>query len=419
MSKKWTWVLAIFAIAVLGFFIFRFATAGTAPTMKTVNAVSGETSITLSGLIEEDGGKALSKVGFRWGTSRELEEYELFNGPTEEGAAFSVMLGNLEDGTTYFYQSYAVNEKGTGYGEIQSVTTAEKPNQPPSVTVTSPSNHITVTQGTAVKISAVGEDDEKVENMVLFINNTAKLHQEGNTLDYDWYTEGFDPGSYEIKVTAGDGQEETEALISLVIKEKVVVPTPKTATDSSQQAAVKETQQSSTTVSRASKTDRSKYSKLGKIQGSYGSFWYRDTSGGRIEIDPNWVSENIVTITLPGLNQKVQVHKDAADNFIQAFTYIKNGTANINGKQVPLLSLIDSMDGTFVTRHVMWNASRGLSRHSWGIAIDINAAGHFGYIDPAKHPNDPNLILWEKAFEPAGFSWGNRYSDSMHFEMMD
>lgn len=161
------------------------------------------------------------------------------------------------------------------------------------------------------------------------------------------------------------------------------------------------------------------YPLLSKQSGSYGQFHYRDTSGGRIEIDPAWVEENIVTIVLPGLNQSVEVHKDAADNFIAAFNYIKNGTAVINGREMPLLSLIKTMDGTFVTRHVNWNPSRGLSNHSWGIAIDINAADHFCYINPASQADDPNLVLWEKAFKPAGFSWGNSYSDSMHFELLD
>ena len=83
--------------------------------------------------------------------------------------------------------------------------------------------------------------------------------------------------------------------------------------------------------------------------------------GGRIEIDPDWVKQNIVTITLPGLNTQVEVHKDAAENFIMAFNLIKNGTAVINGKEVPLLSLIKTMDGTFVPRHVYWNPNRVLA----------------------------------------------------------
>lgn len=179
------------------------------------------------------------------------------------------------------------------------------------------------------------------------------------------------------------------------------------------------TSSSSNQVSRGgSAVDTSTYPLLSKVNGSFGQFNYRDLSGGRIDVDPLWVAENIVTITLPGLNRQVQVHKDAADNFISAFHYIKNGTAIINGQEVTLLSLIETMDGTYVTRHVNWNPERGLSNHSWGTAIDINANGHFGYVDPDRNPNDPNVILWEKAFKPAGFSWGNRYSDSMHYELI-
>lgn len=164
-------------------------------------------------------------------------------------------------------------------------------------------------------------------------------------------------------------------------------------------------------------TDIRKYSKISKVNGSYGQFRYRELSGGRIEVDPAWIAKNIVTIKLPGLNRNVQVHKSAADNFIKAFTYIKNGTATVNGKQVTLLSLIDTMDGTFVTRHVNWNAANGLSNHSWGTAMDINASDHFRYVK-ATERSDPNLILWEKAFKPAGFSWGNTYSDAMHYELL-
>ncbi len=170
-------------------------------------------------------------------------------------------------------------------------------------------------------------------------------------------------------------------------------------------------------------TDTYKYPKLSKVNGSFGQFRYRDLAGGRIEVAPQWIANNIVTITLPGLDQRVQVNKAAAANFIKAFTYIKNGTATINGKQVPLLSLIKTMDGTFVTRHVNWGGpTTGLSNHSWGTAIDINASNHYvGLRIDANSTTDPNAILWREAFQPAGFSWGNRYTvgpDSMHFELI-
>ncbi|HWP97759.1 MAG TPA: M15 family metallopeptidase [Syntrophomonadaceae bacterium] len=186
------------------------------------------------------------------------------------------------------------------------------------------------------------------------------------------------------------------------------------AVNKSQTAIIED---SSAPVSRSTDLNNA-YPKLSKSQGAFGQFHYKEADGGRIQIDPQWIAENIVTITLPGLNRQVQVNKAAKDNFIKAFTYIKNGTAVINGKEVPLLSLIKTMDGTFVTRHVNWNPANGLSNHSWGTAIDINANNHFRYVDPALEPNDPNGILWEKAFKPAGFSWGNSYSDSMHFELL-
>lgn len=197
--------------------------------------------------------------------------------------------------------------------------------------------------------------------------------------------------------------------------EKTVSPDSKPQSPVNNSPAVAESTVG-TSRSRSVQTS-SNYSLLSKNKGVYGQFAYRNTSGGRIEIDPQWVKDNIVTITLPGLNRQVKVNKAAQDKFIKAFTYIKNGSANINGKTVPLLSLIKSMDGTFVPRHVNWSTANGLSNHSWGIAIDINASDHYRYVNPYSEPNDPNLILWEKAFRPAGFSWGNSYRDSMHFEL--
>lgn len=175
---------------------------------------------------------------------------------------------------------------------------------------------------------------------------------------------------------------------------------------------------SKTTVNDPPARSGSIYNQLSPNKGIYGQFHYRELGGGRIEIDPQWVAKNIVTINLPGLNRTVQVNRAAKDKFILAFNYIKNGTAMVNGKEVSLLSLVRTMDGTFVSRHANWNPNSGLSNHSWGTAIDINASDHYRYVAPSES-NDPNRILWEKAFKPAGFSWGNSYADSMHFELLD
>jgi flagellum-specific peptidoglycan hydrolase FlgJ len=161
--------------------------------------------------------------------------------------------------------------------------------------------------------------------------------------------------------------------------------------------------------------------------GDFGSFYYRDLEDppnaklwqkGLIEVDPNWKKENIVKMTLPENIQKkfgitsLNVNKKVLKNWEQVFNTIS--------EDPELLKLISSLDaGTFWPRHIRNDVNKGISNHSWGTAIDINASTHDCKIDPKKTPNDPNLILWEKVFKPAGFSWGNDYSDSMHFEILD
>lgn len=231
--------------------------------------------------------------------------------------------------------------------------------------------------------------------------------------------------SFDTAETSEDEARVMASPIAEAVQKDAEEPVVKKAAPAPSNASIQEqpntapAAQPAATVSRAVPANNAKYPLVSKVNGSYGQFHYRNTAGGRIEIDPQWIQANIVTITLPGLNRSVQVHRNAADNFIKAFTLIKNGTAVVNGRTVPLLSLVKTMDGTWVPRHVNWNPSRGLSNHSWGTAIDINAANHFRYVNPSTERNDPNLILWEKAFKPAGFSWGNSYADAMHYELLD
>lgn len=429
-SNRWIKVLSIAAMAVVASLLIYQSGYASAriPTVKTMEARVEDTSVTVQGLIEDPGQQEIRECGILWGSEPRLEKSHAILVPFDADR-FKTLVEGLKEGNTYYYQAYAVNPAGTGYGEIKKITVPV--NEPPAVAITSPGDSATVAQGQVVSIAAAASDDKKVKSMEVQIGQQVRKQVNGDELNYRWDTSGCNPGKYDIKVTASDGSKTAQKLIAMVVKAQVpkvaAVQTPsenvKAASSQPASPPAAAPAVSGNQVSRSSSTGKyigasSKYPKLSKWNGSFGRFPYRDTYGGRIEIDPRWVAENIVTITLPGLNRKVQVHKDAADNFIQAFTYIKNGTAAINGKQVPLLSLVHTMDGTFVPRHVMWNPNRGLSNHSWGTAIDINASSHFRYVNPAKEPNDPNLILWEKAFKPAGFSWGNRYKDSMHYELI-
>lgn len=422
MTKLSSRILILLAATIIAaLMIYQVAYASSPPVVETGQCQTEKTSVTLEGDLKDSGGDEISQQGFLWGTSPQLQDAEKVLIDTEE---FKVNISDLQEGTTYYYQAFAVNAKGTDKGEIKSFTVPV--NDPPVLTISSPADQTTVTQGEAVTISAAASDDEKVTLMSLAIDGTAKAEVKEGTLTYRWDTTNLKPGKYELTVSATDGQKTSEKVINLEVKAqppKTVAAPAQTAAAAKPAASNSSSAAASQTVSRGSSSSystawNSAYPKLSKVNGSFGQFRYKDFSGGRIQIDPKWIAQNIVTITLPGLNCKVQVHKDAAPNFIQAFTLIKNGTATVNGKTVSLLSLVKTMNGTFVPRHVMWNPNRGLSNHSWGTAIDINASDHLRYVDPAKEPNDPNVILWQKAFQPAGFSWGNRYSDSMHYEII-
>ncbi len=412
MNKKLTSGLAVLTLVVfIAFFGFKSVYSADKPTVTTVSAQTNEAQGDLKGAIKESGGREISRYGFKWGTSRDLGEIKSFSNRDKKISNFSATINSLKAGNTYYYQAFAVNSKGSAYGEIKSFTIPVKSNDAPDVIISSPTNKLELIRGAIVHIAATATDDQKVEAMSWYINDAAKIKASGSSISYDWDTSQVDPGEYTLMATAWDGSRTGAEKINIIVQ----APVSSGPINSAPQ--VVKPSVNNNTPSRGDSGDKSRYPLLSKMNGTYGQFRYRDTGGGRIEVDPQWVAENIVTITLPGLNRQVQVHKNAADKFILAFTYIKNGTATINGRQVALLSLISTMDGTYVTRHVMWDSSRGLSNHSWGTAIDINADDHLRYVDPGSEPSDPNLILWQKAFQPAGFSWGNSFSDSMHFEL--
>lgn len=92
--------------------------------VTTVTEVKPTTAKAASVVISENGSEVTEK-GFC--LSKTVEESTIENskivvpGTT---AAYSVVLKNLESGTTYYIRSYATNSKGTGYGEVAEFTTA-------------------------------------------------------------------------------------------------------------------------------------------------------------------------------------------------------------------------------------------------------------------------------------------------------
>jgi hypothetical protein len=141
---------------------------------------------------------------------------------------------------------------------------------------------------------------------------------------------------------------------------------------------------------------------------AFGTYRYQPGTGGSVIPEASWVRRNITTQTVPILG-RVTCNRLMFPQLTGALKQIQDAG---------LASKIDLADflyagGCYNPRYVDRDPHRGLSRHAWGLAIDIN-----GTANPEGAPSkqDPGLVA---AFERWGFRWGGRWNppDAMHFEL--
>jgi len=135
---------------------------------------------------------------------------------------------------------------------------------------------------------------------------------------------------------------------------------------------------------------------------------------GLVDIGGDWILHNLARIEPPfplrdgggrSIHQ-ITCHALIADQLEAALVDLKDAS---------LTHLINSFDGCWVPRHMNWNPTSPLSRHSWGIAVDVNAR-RFPYGSTDKQ--DPRLVA---AFRRHGFEAGQDWrpkADPMHFEIV-
>ena len=144
------------------------------------------------------------------------------------------------------------------------------------------------------------------------------------------------------------------------------------------------------------------------VKERFGEFSFRPTRGAAIEIDPAWEEANIVTVDIEPLGL-FECHR-------LVVPYIRSAVEDLRAGG--LLGEVDPADfqlagGCFNARLIRGGDSGfALSRHSWGIAIDIN---------PSTNRYDGSVSLTEEfgqTFRDWGFSWGAGWlrPDGMHFE---
>ena len=119
----------------------------TIPTVTTSSATSiSYTSATVGGTVTDDGGATVTERGVVYSTTPNptTSNSKVVSG-SRKGLLFTCSLNDLQESTTYYVRAYAVNEKGTAYGEEKSFTTTAI--TVPTV-ITSSVNNISYTSAT-------------------------------------------------------------------------------------------------------------------------------------------------------------------------------------------------------------------------------------------------------------------------------
>jgi hypothetical protein len=140
---------------------------------------------------------------------------------------------------------------------------------------------------------------------------------------------------------------------------------------------------------------------IGTFAEAVGIYRYTPIGGGRVQPDPQWVREHIVTETLPLLGEltcnKVMMPQ------------LREAMLEISGRG--LGPEIEYHVGCYYPRFIAGTTT--LSNHSFGLAIDINSLENQRGTVGQMHPDVVEIMKkW-------GFAWGGdwNYTDPMHFEL--
>lgn len=143
----------------------------------------------------------------------------------------------------------------------------------------------------------------------------------------------------------------------------------------------------------------------GAVAEAVGSFTYVPQPDGTIQIDPDWVADRIVTTDVPILG-RVTCHRVMVPQLAGAMAeLVERGLADLID--------VSQFGGCWVPRFIASDPTRGISLHSWGIAVDLNVStNHRGTVGDM----DPRIVEVMAAW---GFAWGGLWSDPdpMHFEL--
>ena len=138
------------------------------------------------------------------------------------------------------------------------------------------------------------------------------------------------------------------------------------------------------------------------VKEMFGDFQIKERDGTWITIDQTWKNENIETKTVPILG-RITCHRLMWEPLLGALNQIiDEGLEGDLSKEQ-----FKSSGGCYAPRRISrFDAGGSISRHAWGIAIDINTKT--GY--------KPRIV---EIFNDWGYAWGGTWTspDPMHFEL--
>jgi D-alanyl-D-alanine carboxypeptidase len=138
------------------------------------------------------------------------------------------------------------------------------------------------------------------------------------------------------------------------------------------------------------------------IKQRFGEFAYRPAPGDAFEQDPAWQEENLVTVDLPIIGT-ARCHRLVVGALDGALREVVDAN---------LASLVDPAGFAGCWNPRTTRSGTGISRHAWGVAIDLNAGSNPTDLASVQ---DPRLVA---VFARWGFTEGSRWlvPDAGHFE---
>jgi hypothetical protein len=141
------------------------------------------------------------------------------------------------------------------------------------------------------------------------------------------------------------------------------------------------------------------------VSDAVGTFSYTPNADGSVTPDPRWVSSYIRSESMPILGT-VTGNKGMLPQLRAALDEVlaRGLAGEIHAGEY---------GGCYVPRFIASDPSKGLSLHTWGMAVDLNVPGN---LRGTSGEMDRRVV---SIFKKWGFAWGGdwNYTDPMHFEM--